>query len=65
MQGLNCQAQPLDWSTLEHSFRSTLLKLHFSDNLLQPLPEGEHILPTVPGTPALTCTAHVILHYWK
>lgn len=39
-QGFNSQAQLKDWSVLEPSYRSALLKLHFSDNLLQPLPEG-------------------------
>uniref|UniRef100_A0A383V794 HORMA domain-containing protein n=1 Tax=Tetradesmus obliquus TaxID=3088 RepID=A0A383V794_TETOB len=40
IQGFNAAAAPPDWSGLEPAFRSALLRLHFSDNLLRPLPEG-------------------------
>lgn len=42
LQGFNAAAAPPDWSGLEPAFRSALLRLHFSDNLLRPLPEGTH-----------------------
>jgi hypothetical protein len=41
VQGFASSAQPFDWSDLEPAFRSALLKLHFSDNLLTPLPPGQ------------------------
>jgi hypothetical protein len=41
LQGFASSAQPLNWSDLEPAFRSALLKLHFSDNLLTALPEGK------------------------
>lgn len=41
LQGFASSAQPLNWSDLEPAFRSALLKLHFSDNLLTALPDGE------------------------
>jgi hypothetical protein len=40
-QGFAASAQCPDWSALEPAFRSVLLKLHFSDNVLRPLPAGE------------------------